>query len=220
MNSPLTQNEAVHSEARQFRIEVVRSESPRLAVIKEFLSPEECDYLVQLGGEKILPSKTVDPETGEHIIVEARSSSSTHFTIGQTPIIDAIENRIAALVQIPVENGEGLQILNYKVGQCYQAHFDFFDPRLKGSAVATACGGQRVATCIMYLNDVEEGGETHFPEIDHKIKPIKGDAIVFFNIQPDGEVDRMSLHASLPVIAGEKWALTKWIRERAYVTPG
>jgi len=71
----------------------------------------------------------------------------------------------------------------------------------------------------MYLNTAEGGGETHFPEVDLKVTPIQGDAILFFNVHPDGECDRQSLHASLPVTTGEKWVATKWIRERAYRMP-
>jgi len=193
--------------------------SPRLMVLRGFLSEAECDHLVALGQKQIAPSTTIDPETGEHILVESRTSSSTYLWLGQTEIVTRIEARIAALTQLPVENGEGMQILNYQAGQCYQPHFDFFDPLHRGSDVVLAYGGQRLATCIMYLNTVEAGGETHFPEVDRKIIPVKGDAILFHNVLPDGEVDRMSLHASLPVLAGEKWAATKWIRERTYCAP-
>jgi prolyl 4-hydroxylase len=195
------------------------TQSPRLMLLHGFLNDEECAHLIAMAEEKIWPSTTVDPETGEHIRVEARSSSSTYFWLGQTEVIAGIEARIAHLLNLPVENGEGLQVLNYQIGQQYLPHFDFFDPAHKGSATVLACGGQRVATCIMYLSSVAEGGETHFPEVGQKISPVKGDAILFYNVLPDGEVDRQSLHASLPVIAGEKWVATKWTREREYKSP-
>jgi len=201
-----------------YRIEVW-SFSPKLMILRGFLRDSECDHIIAMGRDKIAPSTTVDPETGEHIVVESRTSSSTYFTLGETPVIEAIEQRIADFVKLPMENGEGMQILNYQVGQGYQPHFDFFDPELKGSPAVLAYGGQRVATCIMYLNDVEAGGETHFPKVDVKITPVKGDAILFYNVLPDGAIDRMSLHASLPLEAGEKWVATKWIREREYCAP-
>jgi prolyl 4-hydroxylase len=203
------------SQNLQYRVEQWTI-SPQLMVLRGFLSDEECDHLIELGRPRIERSTTVDPDTGEIIIVQDRSSASTYFHLGQTPIVAAVEKRIADMVRLPVENGEGLQLLNYQVGQCYMPHFDFFDPALKGSGVVLATGGQRVATCIMYLNTVEAGGETHFPEVDRKVAPVKGDAILFYNILPDGQVDKMSLHASLPVLAGEKWAATKWMREREY----
>jgi prolyl 4-hydroxylase len=187
--------------------------------LRGFLREEECAHLIEMARPKIAPSTTVDPDTGELIVVESRTSSSTHFWLRQTPFIAAVEQRISDLVQLPVENGEGLQILNYQVGQGYDPHFDFFDPALKGSQTILACGGQRVLTCIMYLNNVEAGGATYFPEIDSAIHPVRGDAILFYNMLPDGAVDRMSLHASLPVEAGEKWVATKWMRERVYASP-
>ncbi|WP_373531805.1 2OG-Fe(II) oxygenase [Vampirovibrio sp.] len=193
-------------------------ERPRLSLLKNFLSDEECDHLIERARPKIEPSTTVDPDTGEHIQVEARSSTSTYFTLGETPLISAIEERIAALLEVDVVNGEGLQVLRYGVGQEYQPHFDFFDPNLKGTPMVIATGGQRLATCIMYLSAVESGGETRFPEVDIQVAPNKGDAILFYNLLPDGEVDRQSLHASLPVLAGEKWVATKWVRERPYLS--
>lgn len=199
-----------------YRIELL-CERPRLMVLHGFLSELECEHLIERARPKIAPSTTVDPDTGEHIVVEARSSTSTHFTIGETDIIQTIERRISEAVHLPVENGEGLQVLNYGIGQQYLPHFDFFDPNLKGTPTVTAIGGQRVATCIMYLNDVAEGGETRFPEVDIHVAPVKGSAILFYNLFPNGEVDRSSLHASLPVITGEKWVSTKWVRERAYI---
>ena len=199
----------------QFQVEVW-SINPRIFVVRNFLSDAECDHMITIARAKIERSTTVDPETGGLITVDGRTSSSTFFWIGHDPVVTAIEERIANLVNIPVVNGEGLQVLNYKEGQFYNPHFDFFDPDLKGSAPALAVGGQRVATFIMYLSSVAEGGETHFPEMDIKVPPTRGDAVLFYNVTVDGKVDRNTLHASLPVISGEKWASTKWIRERAY----
>lgn len=193
------------------------STQPRILVLKSFLSESECNHLIERARPKICPSTTVDPDTGTFIQVEARSSTSTYFMIRETPTITEIEERIALLLGLPVENGEGLQVLNYGVGQEYRPHFDFFDPSLKGSPAVMAVGGQRVATCIMYLNDVAAGGETHFPEVDIRVSPQKGDALLFINVTDEGEVDRKTLHASLPVLAGEKWVSTKWVRERAYI---
>jgi prolyl 4-hydroxylase len=77
--------------------------------------------------------------------------------------------------------------------------------------------GQRLATFITYLSEVEEGGETIFPKIDLKVKPHKGDGLLFYNLHSDGTVDELALHGGLPVIKGEKWIVTKWIREKKWV---
>lgn len=75
-------------------------------------------------------------------------------------------------------------------------------------------GGQRVGTFLIYLNDVAEGGETVFPKVGLSIVPKKGSAIYFHYANEQGQLDRLSVHSSLPVKKGEKWAAAKWIRER------
>lgn len=72
----------------------------------------------------------------------------------------------------------------------------------------------RLVTVFWYLNDCEEGGETFFPRAlnengteyhpwngDHKdcyrglyVKPVKGNAVLFYSLLPDGRLDERSLH--------------------------
>jgi prolyl 4-hydroxylase len=56
------------------------------------------------------------------------------------------------------ENGEDIQVLRYKHGEKYEPHYDYFTDN-----VNTVRGGHRYATVLLYLTDVEEGGETVFP---------------------------------------------------------
>jgi len=76
----------------------------------------------------------------------------------------------------------------------------------------TARGGQRIASVVMYLNTPEEGGGTGFPHIGLTVTAMRGSAVYF--AYETG--DQASLHAGLPVIKGEKWIATKWLRERPY----
>jgi prolyl 4-hydroxylase len=95
-------------------------------------------------------------------------------------------------------------------------HVDYFDTALASEAVEMAEGGQRVATALLYLNDEGlEGGETDLPRLGFKHRGRKGDALVFFNVDAAGEVDRRTWHAGLPPTGGEKWLLSQWIRDRA-----
>ena len=132
------------------------------------------------------------------------------FRFRENELVDRIEMRIADLTGYPAENGEGLQILNYGLGEEYRSHFDFFPPHM----VNADKGGQRVGTFLIYLNDVAEGGETVFSKAGLSIVPKKGSAIYFHYANEQGQLDRLSVHSSLPVKKGEKWAATKWIRER------
>ncbi|MCX7125655.1 MAG: 2OG-Fe(II) oxygenase, partial [Gammaproteobacteria bacterium] len=145
-----------------------------------------------------------------------RTSSGTFFQINETPFIARIDRRVSELMQLPVVNGEGLQILHYKKDAEYKPHFDYFPTEKSGSKIHVARGGQRVATLILYLNNVEEGGETIFPEINLKVQPQQGNAIYFAYTNAKSQVDPLTLHGGCPVLRGEKWIATKWMRQREY----
>lgn len=196
------------------------STSPAIWLVKNLLTHEECDYLINVSQPRLEPSTTVDPATGELKAHPGRTSYNTYFQLGENEVIKQLEQRIAQITQMPVENGEGMQVLRYEDSQEYQPHYDFFPPQDPGSAVHLATGGQRVATVLTYLGEVEKGGETIFPEVCMKVVPKKGNAVIFLSVLPNGDVDPMSLHGSCPVEKGTKWTMTKWIRERKYVTGG
>ncbi|KAG8091590.1 hypothetical protein GUJ93_ZPchr0012g22055 [Zizania palustris] len=144
-------------------------------------------------------------------------------------VVAGIEERIAAWTFLPPENGESIQILHYQNGEKYEPHYDYFHDKNN-----QALGGHRIATVLMYLSNVEKGGETIFPEAEGKlsqhkddtwsdcakngyaVKPIKGDALLFFSLHPDATTDSDSLHGSCPVIEGQKWSATKWIHVRSF----
>ena len=131
-------------------------------------------------------------------------------TVEPEPLVRSIEQRLARLLDLPVEHGEGLQVLHYLPGQEYEPHYDWFDPAQPGYSALTARGGQRIASVVMYLNTPEEGGGTAFPQVGLTVTAIAGSAVYF--AYETG--DTSSLHAGLPVLRGEKWIATKWLRER------
>ncbi|KAG5089365.1 hypothetical protein JHK86_001977 [Glycine max] len=175
-------------------------------------------------------STVVDSETGKSKDSRVRTSSGTFLARGRDKIVRNIEKKISDFTFIPVEHGEGLQVLHYEVGQKYEPHYDYFLDDFN-----TKNGGQRIATVLMYLTDVEEGGETVFPaakgnfssvpwwnelsECGKKglsIKPKRGDALLFWSMKPDASLDPSSLHGGCPVIKGNKWSSTKWMRVSEY----
>ena len=197
------------------RVEVLVSmRSPRVVVFGGLLSDAECDALVALAKPRLQRSETVDTDTGGSEVNAARTSDGMFFERGETALIDGIEKRIAALLRWPVENGEGLQILHYRAGAEYRPHHDYFDPAQPGTATILQRGGQRVATIVMYLSTPERGGATVFPDVGLDVAPVKGNA-VFFSYDRPHAVTR-TLHGGAPVIAGEKWVATKWLREREF----
>ncbi|KAF7139181.1 hypothetical protein RHSIM_Rhsim07G0248700 [Rhododendron simsii] len=203
---------------------------PRAFVYHNFLSKEECEYLIKLAKPHMAKSTVVDSKTGQSKDSRVRTSSGMFLKRGRDKIIRNIEKRIADFTFIPVEHGEGLQILHYEVGQKYEPHYDYFLDEFN-----TKNGGQRIATVLMYLSDVEEGGETTFPaatgnfssvpwwnelsECGKKglsVKPRMGDALLFWSMRPDATLDPSSLHGGCPVISGNKWSSTKWMHVEEY----
>lgn len=194
--------------------------APRIVLFGNLLSAEECDEMIKLSQGKLERSSVVNNETGAYDIHPHRTSYGTYFNRGENELIRRIENRISELVQYPLENGEPIQILHYEPGGEYKPHFDYFDPKQPGNEVVLTQGGQRIATLIMYLNDVEAGGSTVFPEVGVDVLPRRGNAVYFAYCSENGALDPRTLHGGSPVGAGEKWIATKWFREREYVGSG
>jgi prolyl 4-hydroxylase len=194
--------------------------APRVILFGNLLASEECDELIELSRGKVARSSVVNAATGSYDVHPHRTSAGTHFARGENELIRRIEARIADLVQLPVERGEPLQILHYQPGGEYKPHFDYFDPALPGNEAVLKHGGQRIATLVMYLNDVEAGGSTVFPEVGLDVLPRRGHAVYFAYTTEEGQLDKRSLHGGSPVSAGEKWIATKWFRQRTYGGPG
>jgi prolyl 4-hydroxylase len=126
-----------------------------------------------------------------------------------------LEARIAKLVDWPEINGEGLQILHYRPGAEYKPHYDYFDPAEPGTPSILKRGGQRVATLVMYLSEPAKGGGTVFPDVHLEVAPKRGNAVFFSYDRPHPAT--RTLHGGAPVLEGEKWIATKWLREREFV---
>ena len=138
------------------------------------------------------------------------------FQRQENAIVSVLESRIAKVLNFPIENGEGLQILRYHSGGEYKPHFHFFDTTKVGGQRAIEIGGQRVATFLTYLSDVESGGATRFPSANFEVRPKAGMALYFSNILLNNNPDPLSLHSSVPVITGTKYIATKWLRQYPY----
>jgi prolyl 4-hydroxylase len=207
-------NTIVTQDGQQIQV-AMRITAPDVVLLDNFMTHEECDAFCELSKSTLTKSTVVDDITGASVGHEHRTSMGTYFTLGQNDLVKKIEARIAEITGTPVPNGEGIQILNYAGGGEYRPHFDYF-PDNSGGRVHTAKSGQRTITVIMYLNDVKAGGATVLPEINLSVYPKKGSALYFSYFNSKGQVDPATLHGGSPVIDGEKWIATKWIRERVY----
>jgi len=190
-------------------------DAPDLWVFSNLLSMPECRALMKEAAPRLIRSLTVDTLTGGEELNHDRTSHGMFYTRGETAVVRRIEARIARLLNWPVQNGEGLQVLRYRPGAEYKPHYDYFDPGEPGTATILQRGGQRVGSLIMYLQEPEAGGATVFPDIGLKVRPQRGSA-VFFSY-PRAHPVSLTLHGGEPVKAGEKWIATKWLREKEFV---
>lgn len=188
--------------------------NPRIVVFGGLLSVTECEELMALARARLARSETVESSTGGSEINEARTSEGMFFRREENPLCARIERRIAALLDWPLDHGEGLQVLRYRPGAEYKPHYDYFDLQQSGTPALLARGGQRVASLVMYLNTPVRGGATVFPDIQFNVAPVQGHA-VFFSYDRPHPMTR-SLHGGAPVLEGEKWVATKWLRERRF----
>ncbi|MCM3570336.1 2OG-Fe(II) oxygenase [Neobacillus mesonae] len=189
----------IHTDDRDINI-IARFDEPLIVILGNVLSDEECDTLIRMSKDRLQRS-----EIRGHEVHELRTSSSMFFEDSENETITRIEKRISQIMNIPVEHEEGIQVLNYQKGQEYKAHFDFF----------SKTNNPRISTLVMYLSDVEDGGETYFPKLNLSVSPHKGMAVYFEYFYNDPALNKLTLHGSAPVIIGDKWAATQWMRRKA-----
>ncbi|MCW9131429.1 2OG-Fe(II) oxygenase [Bacillus paramycoides] len=183
---------------------ISRFEEPLIVVLANVLSDEECNELIEMSKNKMKRSKIGSSRNVNNI----RTSSGAFLE--ENELTSKIEKRISSITNVPVAHGEGLHILNYAVDQEYKAHYDFFAEHSR------AADNNRISTLVMYLNDVEEGGETFFPKLNLSVHPKKGMAVYFEYFYQEQSLNELTLHGGAPVTKGEKWIATQWMRRGTY----
>ncbi|KAM5299808.1 prolyl 4-hydroxylase subunit alpha-2 isoform 3-T3 [Ctenodactylus gundi] len=163
-------------------------------------------------GVKLLARATVrDPKTGVLTVASYRVSKSSWLEEDDDPVVARVNQRMQHITGLTVKTAELLQVANYGMGGQYEPHFDFsrrpFDSGLKTE-------GNRLATFLNYMSDVEAGGATVFPDLGAAIWPKKGTAVFWYNLLRSGEGDYRTRHAACPVLVGCKWVSNKWFHER------
>lgn len=215
MPGPDLSNAPLYIDAGDRRVQVLQTlRHPRVIVFGDLLSDDECEGLIQTARQRLARSLTVETQTGGEALNVDRTSDGMFFERGENPIVARLEQRIALLLRWPLEFGEGLQILRYSPGAQYRPHYDYFDPGEPGTPTILRRGGQRVATLVMYLQEPELGGATTFPDVGLEVAPKRGTGVFFSYERPDPATH--TLHGGAPVLAGEKWVATKWLREREF----
>jgi prolyl 4-hydroxylase len=191
-----------------------RSEQPPILSLPGLLAADECVYLAMKGLPLLSPARIVGRD-GQSAVDPIRSNETAKFGLLEADaVVQSVDLRVAAALGHPAENGEGLALLCYQVGQQYLPHCDWIDPDREATRDDLQRRGQRVATCIVYLNDAFEGGCTEFPKLGLELRGAVGDAFAWSNLRPDGSVEPLTLHAGRPPTQGMKFLLSKWMRDR------
>ena len=189
---------------------------PAILAIDGFLPEPLCDWLRERAEGLAEPALVYDPESGGGRRESVRTNKASQFGLDRMDVVLAVvRERIARTAGLPVPGLEWTQVLHYAVGETFDWHVDWLDPALPGYAADLAARGQRIATCLVFLNDDFEGGETAFEAGGLRHRGRKGDALLWANTLPDGSIDRRTRHAGLPPTRGEKWVLSQWLRGRA-----
>lgn len=194
------------------------SEQPHVLLVDGFVSPAICDWLRARAEPHLTRAEIYDPVSGAGRPDPVRTNTAFAFDLAATDVVLVlVRERIARLAGLPVPGLEPSQVLHYTPGQKFDWHVDFLDPAVPGHRDDLARSGQRIATCLIWLNDDYEGGETAFETGDARFRGRKGDAILWANVTPNGAPDPLTRHAGLPPTTGEKWILSQWMRPRAPV---
>ena len=215
MPGPDLEGDPLYIDAGDRRVQVLQTmQHPRIVVFGNLLAPDECEGLIAAARERLARSLTVETQTGGEAVNADRTSEGMFFERGETPIVARLEARLATLLRWPLEYGEGLQVLRYSPGAQYRPHYDYFDPAEPGTPTILRRGGQRLASLVMYLQEPAQGGATTFPDVGLEVAPARGCGVFFSYDRPDPAT--RTLHGGAPVLAGEKWVATKWLREREF----
>ena len=192
-------------------------ESPGIALIEGLATPAMCRWLIAKGGGKLAPAMVGDYSTGQWVKDPIRTGLAAGFGLADTDVVLVLtQKRLELASGLKVIQQEAPHVLSYEPGQEYKAHFDFLVPGEPAFQHILDAMGQRVATCLTWLNDDYEGGETAFLKIDWKHKGKAGDSMLFLNVRTsDRKPDPMTLHAGTPVTRGRKWLLSQWVRDKA-----
>ena len=195
-------------------------DAPRIFTVKNFLPPKACAWLIDQARSRLISAKVKSPETGIARVDETvRTNSGTGFSqIESDLVLQLTCMRIAAAVGLPLIQQEPTNVLHYAPGQQYRAHYDFIVPDDETTfADELTRLGQRVCTVLIYLNDDYQGGDTDFPRLNWRFKGETGDALIFWNMSADRRARAASRFTpALPVKAGEKWLLSKWVRAKPH----
>lgn len=179
--------------------------------IEDFLSKQECEVLIHHIDRSVRPSTISNPED-ECVISDYRTSQTADLHYFSDKLYLDVDKKIADVMGLNPFTGETMQAQRYEPGQYYKEHWDFFMPGTQENRIYCEWMGQRTWTTMVYLNDVNNGGETYFKHLRLRIKPKRGLLLAWNNLYKNGLPNLKTLHEAKPPINENKYVITKWWR--------
>ena len=206
---------------------IILSEDPWIVVFDDFLSAEEAEHMIEVGHSlEYKRSADVGKKNFDGSFDKAISSFRTsenswcNKTCREDPIMVKVDDRIERVTTVPYMNSEYLQLLKYEPNEYYKKHHDYI---MQHHTDKMPCG-PRVLTLLLYLNDVEAGGGTSFPDLEGggvEVQPRRGRAVLWPSVRDDDPRmrDIRTMHEALPVERGQKFAANAWLHLYDFKTP-
>merc|ERR1712157_115707 len=218
------------------------SEEPRIILFEDFLSRDDCEALIELARPDLQRSRvatgTETPSRTSHgTFLTGRKETEPVVLRVEEKIAQCLKKsevlKFKSGYRKPLIKSEALQVVRYHKGEFYNEHYE----NKAGNA------SHRAATFMIYLSDVDSGGATYFPRSSGRpgmaddsvqsndvfrgkfwnnvnrappglrIYPKQGRAVLFWSRLVSGNEDMASIHAAEAVVEGEKWIMTRWMRE-------
>ena len=197
---------------------VTLSTEPLIHIVDSFITDEEIINIMGCGASTLTEAAVLSPnvEKGASVGVKSTHRTGKHAWISRNKnkVVENLYSRISNLIGLPVTSSGMLQLIYYGTDQQYKPHYDSWDETTEKGKACLKEKGQRVLTCLFYLNDVEEGGGTFFPDINLEVEAKKGRLLIFHNCITDtANRNKKSKHSGMLVTKGYKWASTIWFTD-------
>lgn len=185
--------------------------NPRIVIYHDVLSDNEIETIKRLAQPRFKRATARNFATGKQDIAEYRISKSSWLRNDEHRYVAGVSRRIEDITGLEMDTAEELQVVNYGIGGHYEPHLDYSTDPVAFESMGT---GNRIATWLFYMSDVEAGGATVFPKLNVALWPRKGSAAFWYNLLPSGDGNPRTKHAACPVLTGSKWVSNKWIHEQ------
>lgn len=194
------------------KMQRVETNAAAIYIYQDYLNEAQCAALIAIIDANRRPS-TLLATTYDSAFRTSESCDMDRWA----PNIRSVDEGIAQLLGVLPEHGETMQGQRYAPGQQFRAHHDYFHETEEYWQRVKHEGGQRTWTAMIYLNDVEQGGATWFPQAGVRFRPKRGLLLAWNNMGPDGKANAATLHEGMPVEKGTKYIVTKWFREGRWI---